>query len=52
LFTGLILRIPFIEQVDESEELFDDKSKLILPKDFTDSSSTSKSCSSSNDQIV
>ena len=36
LLTGLILRIPFIEQVNESDELFDDESNWITPKDFSE----------------
>ena len=50
LVTGLILRIPFIEQVNETNELFDDQSSWITPKDFLDSTSTSNS--NSNDQTV
>lgn len=52
LLTGLILRIPFIEQVDENNELFDDQSNWLTPKDFSDRNSSLNSSSNSNDRMV
>lgn len=33
--TGLIMRIPFIEQISEMEEMFDDEPHWVTPEDYS-----------------
>jgi len=35
LLTGLIMRLPFVEQFENSDEMFDDESNWITPEDFS-----------------
>ena len=35
LLTGLIMRLPIIEQIEEEDEMFDDEANWITPEDFS-----------------
>jgi hypothetical protein len=35
VITGLLLRLPIIEQIEEEDEMFDDEANWITPEDFS-----------------
>ncbi len=35
LLTGLIMRLPFVEQIENTEEMFDDEPNWITPEDYS-----------------
>ncbi len=35
LLTGLIMRLPFVEQFENTDEMFDDEANWITPEDFS-----------------
>ena len=35
LLTGLIMRLPFVEQIENTEEMFDDETNWMTPEDYS-----------------
>ncbi len=35
LITGLIMRLPFVEQIENTEEMFDDETNWVTPEDYS-----------------